>query len=240
MSIQVTVWNEFRHERNDEKVRAVYPEGLHKVIGDALGEDARFSVRLAALDDPEQGLPKEVLNSTDVLFWWGHMAHNDVKDELVERIAQRVRDGMGIVVLHSGHYSKVFRRLMGTECRSKWWEKEDHERIFTVMPGHPIAQGLPEFFELPIEETYCEHFNIPTPDELVFISWFSGGGVLRSGCCYHYGAGKIFYFQPGHEAYPTYYDENIRKVLRNAAAWAAPTGKPPVYGKFESMEKKPE
>lgn len=240
MDIRVTVWNEFRHEKSKENVAKVYPHGLHAVIKDALDEDAahRFSVALAALDDPEQGLPVEKLNNTDVLFWWGHMSHNEVSDELVERVAERVKNGMGLVVLHSGHYSKVFRRLMGTECRSKWWEKEDKERIFTVLPGHPITAGLPESFELSVEETYCEHFNIPTPDELVFISWFSGGAVLRSGCCYHYGAGKIFYFQPGHEAYPTYYDPNIRKVLRNAAAWAAPCGTAPAYGQHIPFETK--
>ena len=237
MSIQVTVWNEFRHEKTDERARQVYPEGLHKVIADAIGKGMRFTTRLAALDDPEQGLPEDILNSTDVLVWWGHAAHAEVKDELVERIACRVRDGMGLIVLHSGHYSKAFRRPMGTGCRSKWWMGNDRERIFTVMPGHPIAQGLPEFFELPVEEPYCEHFNIPTPDELVFISWFSGGAVLRSGCRYHYGSGKIFYFQPGHEAFPTYYDPNIRKVLVNAAAWAAPTGVSMPYGKFEKNGK---
>jgi len=233
---RVTVWNEFRHERRDEHVRAIYPEGLHRVIADAIGENEQFEVRTATLDEPEQGLPQEVLETTDVLVWWGHMAHQEVADELVERIACRVRDGMGIIVLHSGHYSKIFRRLMGTECRSKWWECGDKERIFTILPGHPIAAGLPEFFELREEETYCEHFNIPVPDELVFLSWFSGGAVLRSGCCYHYGAGKVFYFQPGHEEFPIYYDENIRRVLRNAAGWAAPAGRKPVYGKFDRLE----
>ncbi|MDD6681893.1 MAG: ThuA domain-containing protein [Clostridiales bacterium] len=239
MSIRVTVWNEFRHEQQaDHKSREVYPNGLHMAIADALKEDPKFEVTTATLDEPEQGLPEEKLNNTDVLVWWGHCAHAEVKDELVERIAARVRDGMGIIVLHSGHYSKVFRRLMGTECRSKWWEENDRERIFTVMPGHPITAGLPEYFELPMEETYCEHFNIPTPDELVFISWFSGGAVLRSGCCYHYGAGKIFYFQPGHETFPTYYDPNIRQVLKNAAGWAAPCSPAMKYGKHERIEAK--
>ena len=238
--IRVTVWNENVHDRKDPRVQAIYPDGLHGAIAEALREDekARFTVRTATLDSPCQGLPDEVLDQTDVLFWWGHAAHDQVEDSLVERIAARVRDGMGLVVLHSAHYSKVFRRLMGTECRSKWWEAGDRERLFCVIPGHPIAEGLPEYFELAHEETYCEHFNIPTPDELVFMSWFSGGAVLRSGCCYHYGTGKIFYFQPGHETFPTYHDPNIRQVLRNAAAWAAPFARPKqIYGKFEPMEK---
>ena len=223
MSIRVTVWNEFRHEQQaDHKSREVYPNGLHMAIADALKEDPKFEVTTATLDEPEQGLPEEKLNNTDVLIWWGHCAHAEVKDELVEKIAARVRDGMGIIVLHSGHYSKVFRRLMGTECRSKWWEENDRERIFTVMPGHPITAGLPEYFELPMEETYCEHFNIPTPDELVFISWFSGGAVLRSGCCYHYGAGKIFYFQPGHETFKSFTRPEIQTIIKNAVNWVCP------------------
>ncbi|MDD3334497.1 MAG: ThuA domain-containing protein [Eubacteriales bacterium] len=237
MKINVTVWNEYVHERTEEAIGQVYPHGLHTAIAEGLAMDDELEIRTATLDQPEQGLPQSVLDTTDVLFWWGHKAHDQVDDELVERIARRVRDGMGIVVLHSGHYSKVFRRLMGTGCRSKWWELDDKERIFTVLPGHPIAAGIPESFTLPVEETYCEHFDIPTPDELVFLSWFSGGGVLRSGCCYHYGNGKIFYFQPGHEAYPTYYDATIRQILRNAAHWAAPNGNPPMtYGQHDRFE----
>ncbi len=235
--LRVTIWNEYRHEKLDPKIAEIYPNGIHGAIAAALGTQADFEIRTATLDEPENGLPEEVLNTTDVLFWWGHMAHGEVPDELVERIARRVEQGMGMVVLHSGHYSKIFRRLMGTECRLKWWEKDDRERIFTVLPGHPIAAGVPEHFPLPAEETYCEFFNIPTPDEVVFLGWFSGGGVFRSGCCFHHGMGKIFYFQPGHEAYPIYYNENIIRVLQNAARWAAPNGNPVVaYSKHEPFE----
>lgn len=234
MAIHATVWCEHRQDRTDENVKKVYPQGMHNAIREAL-EEGGITASTATLDEPFQGLTDEKLRDTDVLIWWGHLAHNEVSDELVEKIACRVRDGMGLIVLHSAHYSKVFRRLMGTECRSKWWENGDFERIFTVIPGHPIAAGLPEYFELPQEETYCEHFNIPTPDELVFLSWFSGGAVLRSGCCYHYGAGKIFYFQPGHETYPIYYDKNIRKVLQNAVRWAASSNPPPAYGKHAPL-----
>lgn len=239
MPIHVTVWNEYLHERNDEAVARIYPEGIHTAIAQGLMEDDELSVATATLDMPDNGLSDARLAETDVLFWWGHMAHDQVPDALVEKIAARVRDGMGLVVFHSGHYSKVFRRLMGTECRSKWWEADDKERLFVVMPSHPIAAGLPESFTLDAEETYCEHFNIPTPDELVFLSWFSGGAVLRSGCCYHYGSGKIFYFQPGHEGYPTYYDANIKRVLKNAAHWAAFAGNPPMgYGQRTPFEAK--
>lgn len=231
--IRVTVWNENIHEKSMAEVREIYPNGIHGCIAEALQEDKRFLVRTATLDEPHQGLPDSVLKKTDVLIWWGHAAHEQVTDELVERIAARVLlDGMGLIVLHSGHYSKIFRRLMGTGCRSRWRESGDLERIFVVEPGHPIACGLPAYFELPHEETYGERFDIPTPDNLVMLSWFSGGEVLRSGCCWHRGFGKVFYFQPGHEAFPTYYDKNVRQVLRNAVAWAAPVlnGPMPTYG----------
>lgn len=235
--IRVTVWNENIHDKEPE-VKKVYPNGIHSCIAETMNADDRFGAVAATLDQPQQGLPDELLNNTDVLFWWGHKGHDLVDDKLVERIYQRVMDGMGLVVLHSGHFSKIFKRLMGTGCRSKWRESDDKERLFVIEPGHPIALGLPENFELPHEETYGEHFNIATPDELVFLSWFSGGEVCRSGCCWHRGKGKVFYFRPGHETYPTYYNENVKKILCNAAAWAAPVNGPDVkYGESPSLEK---
>ncbi len=235
--IRVTVWNENVHEREMENVRAIYPKGIHGCIADVLNADPRFTATPVSLDMPEQGLPDDLLNQTDVLFWWGHAAHGQVDDALVERVWERVMSGMGLIVLHSGHYSKIFKRLMGTRCRSRWRESGDLERLFVVEPGHPIAEGLPAYFELPHEETYGERFDIPTPDELVFLSWFSGGEVLRSGCCWHRGFGKVFYFRPGHEEFPTYYDKNIQTVLRNAAAWAAPVhGPEQAYGEQPSPQ----
>ena len=237
MSIRVTVWNEFVHEKNPA-IAAVYPDGIHGAVKAALDADplGRFEVRTATLDMPDQGLDDETLNSTDVLFWWGHVAHQKVEDALVERIWQRIMEGMGFVGLHSAHYSKIFKKLTGTGCRLKWRESGDLERIWVVEPGHPIAEGLPEYFELPHEETYGERFDIPAPDELVFTSWFSGGEVFRSGCCFYRGRGKIFYFRPGHESFPTFYDPNVAQVIRNAAAWAAPVHGPvPSMGKFESV-----
>ncbi len=238
MAINVTVWNENVHDKN-EKIRAIYPDGLHGAVKAALDGDGagRFITRTALLDQPEQGLPDDVLNNTDVLFWWGHVAHEKVENELVERVWKRVvAEGMGLVLLHSAHYSKIFKRVMGTICRTKWRESGDRERIWVIEPGHPIASGLPEYFELPAEETYGERFDIPAPDELVFISWFSGGEVLRSGNCFYRGCGKVFYFQPGHETFPTFHDRNIQKVLCNAAAWAAPVkGPKPTFGKFDMI-----
>jgi trehalose utilization protein len=220
--IKVTVWNENRHEQTNEKVREVYPEGIHGAIASFLKED-NFEVRTATLDEPEHGLTEEVLDSTDVLVWWGHMAHDDVSDEIVTRVKNRVLDGMGLIVLHSGHFSKIFKTLMGTTCDLKWREADEKERIWVVSPGHPIAEGIGEYIDIEREEMYGEHFDIPDPDELVFVSWFEGGEVFRSGCTYKRGKGKVFYFRPGHETYPTYYHEKVQKVISNAVKWAKPT-----------------
>ena len=235
--IRVTVWNEYRHERNDKQVAAIYPEGIHATIALAL-ERANFRVRTATLDEPEQGLSDEVLAATDVLVWWGHQAHGEVRDEVVTRVQERVLNGMGLIVLHSGHFSKIFKRLMGTSCDLKWRVGEDSERLWVVAPGHPIVEGIGEYIEIEHEEMYGEHFDIPAPETLVFVSWFTGGEVFRSGCCYTRGAGKIFYFRPGHETFPTYHHADVQRVLANAARWAAPTSTVQrVYGNRASLEK---
>lgn len=226
--IKVTVWNEYRHERKNEKIKEIYPNGMHAVIAEFLNKEDGINAGTATLDEPEHGLTQEVLDSTDVLIWWGHTAHNEVSDEAVERVYKRVLDGMGLIILHSGHFSKIFKKLMGTTCNLKWRAVGEKERIWVVEPGHPIAEGLGEYFEIPHEEMYGERFDIPAPDTLVFISWFAGGEVFRSGCCYHRGAGKIFYFRPGHETYPIYYKSEVQKVIINAVKWAAPANGPEV------------
>lgn len=232
----VTVWNEYRHERENETVRAVYPEGIHVALAEEL-TDRGHDVKTATLDEPRHGLTDDVLDTTDVLLWWGHKAHQAVSDEVVTAVTDRVRNGMGLIVLHSGHYSKVFKALMGTSCALKWREADETERLWVTDPSHPITDGIDEYIELPQAETYGEHFDIPTPDQLVFTSWFAGGEVFRSGCCYTRGRGRIFYFRPGHETYPIYRDENILTVLDNAVGWAAPVDTPrPNYGNVEPME----
>jgi trehalose utilization protein len=234
--VKVTVWNENLHEQTHEEVRKVYPKGIHQAIADGISQPD-LEVRTATLDMPEHGLTEEVLNNTDVLIWWGHMGHEKVEDEIVNRVHARVLKGMGLIVLHSGHFSKLFKKLMGTSCDLKWREANEKERIWVVDPAHPIAEGLGEYFELEHEEMYGEHFDIPAPDELVFISWFEGGEVFRSGCTYHRGNGKIFYFRPGHETHPTYYDKNVLKVISNGIRWAAPVhGIQPVYGNHKPLE----
>ena len=218
--IRVTVWNEGRHEKKNPAVQAVYPDGMHTVIAKFLSAQPDMKVRTATLDEPEHGLTDQVLANTDVLTWWGHMAHNDVKDEIVEKVAQRVLEGMGLICLHSAHFSKIFRKMMGTTCSLKWREVGEKERLWNIEPGHPITEGIGEFFELPHVEMYGERFDIPTPDKLIFISWFEGGEVFRSGCCWERGHGRIFYFRPGHETYPIFYDANVQKVITNAVRWA--------------------
>lgn len=225
MSIRVTVWNEYRHEKIDKEVADVYPQGIHNTIASFLGKEQDIEVRTATLDEPDHGLSDQVLDNTDVLIWWGHIAHNEVRDDIVDKILKKVLCGMGLIVLHSGHMSKIFTRLMGTSCTLKWREIGEKERLWVIEPNHPITEGLGEYVELVHEEMYGERFDIPAPDTLVFGGWFQGGELFRSGCCYNRGYGKVFYFQPGHETYPTYHNEQIQKILVNAVRWAKPAKK---------------
>ncbi len=224
--IRITIWNEFVHERDNELVKSIYPNGIHETIREGLKEldtDNRLEIRTATLDQPEHGLTEEVLAATDVLYWWGHTAHQKVDDAIVERVAAKVHEGMGLIVLHSGHFSKIFKRLMGTPCALKWREAGERERLWVINPAHPIAEGISGCIELPNTEMYGEPFSIPEPEEQVFISWFEGGEVFRSGNCWRRGQGRIFYFRPGHETYPIFKNADIKRVLFNAAKWAAPT-----------------
>lgn len=217
---RVTVWNEYQHEQNDPEVAKIYPDGIHEAIAAPL-RSSSFSVKTATLEQPEHGLTDEVLQQTDVLIWWGHLAHEQVQDEIVDKVQQRVLEGMGLIALHSSHFSKIFKRLMGTSCNLKWRIADEKERLWLIQPAHPIAAGLEESFEIPAEETYGEFFDIPTPDAVVFISWFEGGEVFRSGCCFERGLGRIFYFRPGDQAYPTYHQPEVQRVIANAVQWAA-------------------
>ena len=223
--IQVTIWNEYVHEQRDETVRKLYPDGMHGAIASSLRRELHgdVAIRVATLQEPEHGLSQEVLAETDVLTWWGHAAHDDVADEVVEQVHARVLDGMGIVVLHSGHFSKIFRRLMGTTCALRWRSDPGGERelVWTVNPSHPIAEGVPQPIVIPHQEMYGEFFDIPTPDELVFISSFAGGEVFRSGCCFYRGVGRIFYFGPGDQEFPVYHQPEIQRVIANAIRWCA-------------------
>jgi trehalose utilization protein len=222
--IRVTVWGEYIKERRLPAVAKIYPTGMHETIAEALRESSDFEARTATLDQPEHGLTENVLDQTDVLIWWGHSAHGDVSDKIVDRVQARVLQGMGLIVLHSAHFSKIFKRLLGTTCSLTWREAGEKERLWVCNPGHPITQGIDRYFEIPHEEMYGEPFAIPAPDETVFVSWFQGGEVFRSGCTWKRGNGKIFYFRPGHETYPTYHQKEVRRVIQNAARWACTEG----------------
>jgi trehalose utilization protein len=222
--LRVTVWGENVHERNEPEVRALYPEGLHGAIAAGLSEllGDRVRVRTATQEQPEHGLTRDVLDDTDVLTWWGHIAHEEVDDAVVSRVHEAVLDGMGLLVLHSGHYAKILRRLLGTTCDLRWRNEGERELVWTVDPSHPIAAGVANPIVIEAQEMYGEPFAIPAPDELVFISSFAGGEVFRGGCTWTRGAGRIFYFSPGDQDYPVYHHPDIKRVLANGVEWAAP------------------
>jgi trehalose utilization protein len=226
MSIRALVWNEFRHEQSEEAVRAIYPNGIHAAIAAFLNEHDGIHATTATLDEPEHGLSADTLDETDVLLWWGHLAHDEVDDAVVTRVQERVLSGMGLIVLHSGHYSRIFKRLLGTTGLLRWREADERERLWNIAPSHEISAGIGEFIQIERAEMYGERFDIPEPDKVIFISWFEGGEVMRSGCTWERGNGRIFYFRPGHETYPIYHMPEIQRVIVNAVHWARPRIQP--------------
>ncbi len=220
--LRVTIWNEHLQDKTQANVIATYPDGINAGVGKAFESEKDITIQYATMDMPDHGLTQDVIDNTDVLIWWAHCGHDKVEDAIAARVIEAVHKSMGFIALHSAHLSKPFTRLLGSTGTLRWRDN-DRERIWVTSPAHPIAQGLPEYFELPVEEMYGEHFDVPNPDDVVFIGWFAGGEVFRSGMTWRRGYGKVFYFQPGHEEYPTYFDKNIQQVLRNAARWAAPT-----------------
>ncbi|MDQ8737030.1 ThuA domain-containing protein [Paenibacillus sp. LHD-38] len=233
--IQVTIWNEYMQEKTEPSVTNVYPRGIHTAISEGLAPYG-FRIQTATLEQPEHGLTDEILNQTDVLIWWGHKFHDKVENVIVERVHNKVLQGMGLIVLHSAHFSKIFKKLMGTSCNLRVRTDNEKEVIWVVNPAHPITHGIGQYIVLQEEEMYGEFFDIPEPDQLVFVGWFEGGEVFRSGCSYYRGLGKVFYFQPGHETNPTYYNKEIMRVIANAVRWAVPVhGAEPVYGPTEPV-----
>ena len=217
--LRVTVWNEYKHEQEYEGIRKIYPEGIHGCIASFLKKEEDMVVRTATFDMPEHGLSEEVLRETDVLIFWSHALQEEFSEDVAERVRRHVLSGMGLVALHSAHFSKPVKKLLGTSMTLRW-RHGDRERLFCTSPGHPIANGIEDFFEIPVEEMYGEYFDIPKPDDVVFTGWFAGGEVFRSGVTFRRGKGRIFYFQPGHEEYPIYHDKNVQRVIENAVFWA--------------------
>jgi trehalose utilization protein len=248
MTIRVTVWGENVHEQKNKVVAEVYPRTMHGTIAEFLNREDGIKATTVTLQDPDHGMTAKKLAETDVLIWWGHAAHGDVKDEIVERVADAVWSGMGVIFLHSAHFSKPFKRLMGAPCNLSWREAGERERIWVTSRHHPIARDIPDHFEIEYEEMYGEPFGVPEPLETVFVSWFQGGEVFRSGLTYRRGAGNIFYFRPGHETYPTYHQPMVQKVIANGVRWAfnpearlaAPTDAPnrPIGKTLEPLEER--
>jgi trehalose utilization protein len=221
--MKVLIWNENIHEKEMPQITEMYPGGLHGFIASFLKSDD-VEVSTATLDDPECGLTDDVLAQTDVLIWWGHAGHDRVPDEVVERVHSYILSGMGLIVLHSGHFSKIFKKINGTSCSLKWRDGAK-ERLWTIKPNHPIAEGVDETFTIDCEEMYGEPFDIAEPMETIFMGWFNGGEVFRSGCTWVRGNGKIFYFQPGHETNSAFHNKNVQRILKNAVKWACPIRK---------------
>ncbi len=224
--MRVTIYNEGIHEAEAGSVtQRLYPDGMHGAIADGLREHlgADVSIRFATFETQHEALSPEVLADTDVLLWWGHQNHGGVADDVVDNVITRVHEGMGFIGLHSAHYSKPFKRLMGTTCSLIWRNDNDRELVWNVNPTHPITRGVASPIIIEGQEMYGEHFDIPAPEELVFISSFTGGEVFRSGVTYTRGLGKVFYFSPGDQEYPVYHHPDIKRVLANAVEWAMPT-----------------
>lgn len=216
--MRVVVWSEGEvhgHEATG------YPEGMPAAIADAVRGIPEAQVEIASIDDADQGVPDERLRQADVLLWWSHMRHEDLLSATVDRVVSAVEHGLGLVALHSAISSPVFRRLVGTTGGFGGWRHGDREVLWTVDPSHPICRGVEFPVVMPQQEMYSEPANLPTPDELVFISSFSGGEVFRSGITYRRGVGRIFYFSPGHEEYPVFLHPGVRGILANATSWAA-------------------
>lgn len=232
--VRVLVWGEFRHEKMNPVVAGLYPGGMHETIATTLRRDDRLQVTAVHLDMPEHGVTEALLAETDVIVWWGHLAHGDVADDVVNRVVLAIHEGMGAVFLHSAHFSKPFKRLMGTGCDLKWREAQDSETLWVTRPGHPLVAGITDHITLEREEMYGEFFDIPEPEQTVMISSFSGGEVFRSLCTWTRGAGRIVYFRPGHETHPTYHNEQVLRVIQNACHYAASERRSPVrYGRAD-------
>lgn len=219
--IRITIYNEYIHEQEYDDIRKVYPNGIHGCLKEFFDTVEGFETNVATFDMTEHGLSEQVLQNTDVLIFWSHARQDEFSEAVADRVCEHIRRGMGFIGLHSAHYSKIMKKILGTSMTLKW-RHGDREKLWCINRSHPIAYKVPEMIELPEEEMYGEYFDIPKPDDIVFMGWFAGGEVFRSGCTFTRGFGKIFYFQPGHEEYPIYYRDEIRQILENAVRFCNP------------------
>jgi len=219
---RVVVWSEGTAPKN------VYPNDINTVVAEGLKASLKdWEVVVANLSDADQGCSPESMKKTDVLLWWGHQKHGQVKDENVAEIVRRVKeDGMGFIALHSSHFCKPLKRVLGTNCGFKAYVADGSAlKVIVKDPSHPIAKGVKDF-EQPHTERYSEPFQVPEPEAVPFDGEYTlpdgSKEKSRQGLCWTCGKGKVFYFQPGHETYPVYEDPNIRLILHNTVLWAAP------------------
>jgi RNA polymerase sigma factor (sigma-70 family) len=215
-TLRVLVWSEGTAPMD------VYPADINAAIAEGLRTDRQLEVRTASISDPDQGLGDEALKNTDVLIWWGHLRHGDVHDDRVAAIVRRVRhEGMGFIATHSAHYSKPLKAILGTDCGWKGGYFEDGAAVElrVTAPRHPIVRGL-EAFTIPKTERYEGEFEVPKPDVIVLDGTYSSSGNRAwQGMVWTLGKGRVFYFQPGHESYPIYFQPEVRQIFRNAVHW---------------------
>lgn len=226
--MNITIFNEYHPNEHTGKAEKNYPGGIHIALK-SIFESQEYDVVTATQEQACNGLTDEILDNTDVLLWWSKNWDNELLNSVADKVVSRIREGMGAVFLHSAKNSKPFLRLTGTTSATapvSWKEPGESERLFVVSPAHPIAEGIPSGYVIPNEEPYCEYFDIPKPDDIVFLGGFGNGMCIRAGVTFTRGAGKIFFFQPGHDSFPVYNDKVIRRIILNAVNWAKPVAKP--------------
>jgi trehalose utilization protein len=238
--IRVTVWSEGIDPNLEPKAVALYPNDINTYIASFLEGSHEFEVKVRSLSQPENGLSQEIIDNTDVLIWWSHLYDDEVDDNVVERVVNAVLNGMGFLILHASMGSKPAKRLLGESSNvGKYREIGEKERVWVVNRSHPVVEGMEkEYFEILKSEMYGEPYGMPTPDDTIFISWFEGGEVLRSGVSWHKGSGRIFFFAPGHEEFPVYYNKEVQKVITNIVRWLKPVKGPEIVfrGEIGSIE----
>jgi len=220
---RVVVWSE-----GTASADKAYPKDINTAIADGLRKNLTgWKIETATITDPDQGCSEASLSKCDVLIWWGHKRHDDVKDENVARIVRRVKEGgMGFIAVHSSHFAKPNKKLMGTACSWAAYENDGCKcKVVIKDPNHPIVQGVKEF-TLPEIERYSEPYQVPTPESVplngIYVYPDGKEEPTRLGLCWTIGKGRMFYFVPGHETYHDFYLEPVQKIMANAVNWAAP------------------
>ena len=231
--LRVTVWNEGVHDKRDRKVMDIYPEGMGKAIAGYLAEQPGIaSVRVAELGDKGQGLTDTILAKTDVMTWWGHCAHDQVTDENAAKVKQCVLEGMGWSS-HSAISPRCSRASWAPAATSNG-AKSARRTSLGGRLAHPIAEAS-EYFSCPIPKCMANISTSFQPDQLVFISWFEGGGCSQRVLLAH-GRGRSSTSVPATKP-PIYHNETVLRVIYNGIRWAAPSGlKKLVRGNVQPLE----